>query len=310
MGRPLRIEFAGAQYHVTSRGNERRDVFKNQRDREQFLSYLESAVFRYGAVIHAYCLMNNHYHLLLETPSGNLSQIMQHINGAYTNYFNVKRKRFGHLFQGRYKAILIEADAYAQELSRYIHLNPVRAGMVSRPEAYKWSSYLDYIGERKSPEWMKTAFILDYFGKDKDACKKYQRFVEDLIEHEYASPLEGATAATILGGAEFVAEITARHLDGKQPDRDLPAVRKLSARPSMDAIIEVAQNLSGGSRLSAKAGIYLCHKYSGAKLKEIGERFGIGESAVSQASRRLAQELERDNELKKLVEKMRAKLGL
>jgi len=109
MGRPLRIEFAGAYYHVTSRGNERKDIFVSQKDREQFLSYLESAVFRYKAVIHVYCLMSNHYHLLLETPAGNQSQVMQHINGAYTNYFNVKRKRSGHLFQGRYKAILIDA---------------------------------------------------------------------------------------------------------------------------------------------------------------------------------------------------------
>jgi len=110
MGRQLRIEYPGAHYHVTSRGSERKDVFKSQKDREQFLRYLESAVSRYDAVIHSYCLMSNHYHLLLETPAGNLSKIMQHINGAYTNYYNVKRKRSGHLFQGRYKAIVIEAD--------------------------------------------------------------------------------------------------------------------------------------------------------------------------------------------------------
>ena len=136
MARPLRIEYPGALYHVTSRGNEQKDVFKSRRDREQFLSYLESAAERYGAVIHVWCLMSNHYHLLLETPKGNLSQIMRHINGAYTTYFNVKRKRAGHLFQGRYKAILVDADAYVAELSRYIHLNPVRAGMVKKAEEY------------------------------------------------------------------------------------------------------------------------------------------------------------------------------
>jgi REP element-mobilizing transposase RayT len=137
MARPLRIEYAGALYHVTSRGNERKDVFKSQRDREKFLSYVESAVVRYGAVVHIWCLMSNHYHLLLETPSGNLSQIMRHINGAYTTYFNVKRKRAGHLFQGRYKAILVEVDAYALELSRYVHLNPVRAKMVIKLEDHQ-----------------------------------------------------------------------------------------------------------------------------------------------------------------------------
>ncbi|MGD0585624.1 MAG: transposase [Oryzomonas sp.] len=310
MGRPLRIEFFGAQYHVTSRGNERKDVFKSQNDREQFLSYLNSAVFRYGAVIHAYCLMNNHYHLLLETPSGNLSQIMKHINGAYTNYFNVKRKRYGHLFQGRYKAIVIDADEYAKELSRYIHLNPVRVGMVAKPEEYRWSSYLDYCGERKRPEWLSTAFILEYFGKDKNVSKKYQKFVEDLIDREYESPLNGATAATILGGAEFVSKITTMYVDGKKFDRDLPAVRKLSARPTLDALIAAAESLTENVRLSKKVGIYLCHAYSGAKLREIGERFGIKESAVSLVRSRFEQEMERDKELGMLVNKMRVTMNL
>ena len=117
MARQLRINYPGAFYHVTSRGNERKAVFKSKRDREKFLEYLETATLRYDAVVHVYCLMDNHYHLLLKTPSGNLPQIMRHINGAYTTYFNVKRGRSGHLFQGRYKAILVDADEYAKELS-------------------------------------------------------------------------------------------------------------------------------------------------------------------------------------------------
>ncbi len=140
MARPLRLQYPGACYHVTSRGNEKKPIFRNQKDREKFLAYLESAVVRYEAIIHVWCLMGNHYHLFLETPTGNLSQIMRHINGAYTTYFDVKWKRTGHLFQGRYKAILVEADQYATELSRYIHLNPVRAGIVDTPEGYFWSS--------------------------------------------------------------------------------------------------------------------------------------------------------------------------
>ena len=141
MARPLRIAFAGAFYHVTSRGNERKAVFKSIGDRQKLLEYLETATVRYNAVIHAYCLMSNHYHLLLETPSGNLPQIMRHINGAYTTYFNVKRGRAGHLFQGRYKAIVVQMDPYAKELSRYIHLNPVRANLAETPDKYEWSSY-------------------------------------------------------------------------------------------------------------------------------------------------------------------------
>jgi REP element-mobilizing transposase RayT len=223
-------------------------VFKSQRDREKFLSYLESAVMRYGAVIHAYCLLSNHYHLLMETPSGNLSQIMQHINGAYTNYFNTKRKRSGHLFQGRFKAILIEADEYATELSRYIHLNPVRAGMAKRPEEYPWSSYRDYVGERIAPEWLKTGFVLGYFGKKRSAAgEKYRKFVEDLHDKEYDSPLNAVVAATMLGCAEFIQDMTERHIDGKQMDRDLPALRTLTNRPSMDMIDQVVKSLVGAN---------------------------------------------------------------
>ncbi|MDY6972201.1 MAG: transposase, partial [Thermodesulfobacteriota bacterium] len=140
MARPLRIEFPHAFYHVTSRGNERKAIYKSQRDREKFLVYLKSATERYGAVIHLYCLMGNHYHLLVETPLGNLSQIMHHINGAYTTYFNIKRKRSGHLFQGRYRAILVDIDEYAKHLCRYVDLNPVRAGLSEDPENYRWSS--------------------------------------------------------------------------------------------------------------------------------------------------------------------------
>jgi len=170
MARPLRITFPGAFYHITSRGNARKVVFKSKRDREKFLEYLESATQRYDALIHAYCMMDNYFHLLLETPSANLPQIMRHINGAYTTYFNIKRKRSGHLFQGRYKSILVDIDEYAKELSRYIHLNPVRAGMVDKPEAYQWSSYPYYIGKKKAPEWLHRAFVLGYFGEKESIC--------------------------------------------------------------------------------------------------------------------------------------------
>jgi putative transposase len=306
MGRQLRIEYPGAHYHVTARGNERKEVFKNEKDREKFLLYLESAVVRYGAVIHAYCLMNNHYHLLLETPSGNLSQVMQHMNGAYTNYFNAKRKRSGHLFQGRYKAILIEADAYALELSRYIHLNPVRVGASVTPDEYRWSSYRDYIGLREAPRWLETGLIMDRFGTSKAAAlKKYRKFVEELVSKEQESPLMGAVAATILGSEGFVAGIQERHCDTKSSDRNLPALRRLYNRPSIDRIIEMTKGSFGDNeRLAEKAAICLCHKYSGTKLREIGERFGVKDSAVSQSSRRFMMELDKDKELKKTVDKL------
>jgi REP element-mobilizing transposase RayT len=306
MARPLRIEYAGALYHVTSRGNERKDVFTSQRDREKFLSYVESAVVRYGAVVHTWCLMSNHYHLLLETPVGNLSQIMRHINGAYTTYFNVKRKRAGHLFQGRYKAILVEADAYALELSRYMHLNPVRAGMVAKPEHYPWSSYRSYSGHDATPAWLKTDFILGYVGRNASiAPNMYRRFVEDLLDCAYDSPLNATVASTVLGGEEFIREVSDRHLGQKRSARNLPAVNALARRPSMDAIIMIIKaELGDRAEWLRAVSIYGCQKYSGVKLKDIGARFGISDSAVSQASRRVAVQAETDPHLKKMLDRI------
>lgn len=305
MARPLRIEYPGAFYHVTSRGNEQKDVFKSKRDREQFLSYLESAVTRYGAVIHAYCLMSNHYHLLLESPGGNLSQIMRHINGAYTTYYNVKRKRAGHLFQGRYKAILIEADEYALELSRYIHLNPVRANMVARPEEYQWSSYRIMTGMDSRPSWFKTDFILGYF-TGKSAEKSYRDFVIDALGQK-GSPLAKVIASTILGSLDFVQEISERHLGERQHDRNMPAVRVLS-RPDMEEIVKEVKKVVADEALARKISLHFCHRHSGARLREIGERFGLSDAAVTQASRRIRLASEKDESLGKLFKEVAGKL--
>ncbi|HET6419539.1 MAG TPA: transposase [Geobacteraceae bacterium] len=311
MGRPLRIEYPGAFYHITARGNEQKDVFKSQRDREKFLEYLESSTTRYGATIHVYCLMSNHYHLFVETPGGNLSQIMRHINGAYTNYFNAKRKRSGHLFQGRYKAILVEADAYAAELSRYIHLNPVRVGIVSKPEEFQWSSYQSYIGMCPPRGWLKTNFILGYFGKDpKKAGNKYKSFVNDSLGRECASPQERSITAAILGSAEFIAEIEGKYLREKGTDRNLPELRKIIRRLSLDEIMQECRSKFGEGRIMDKAIIYLCHRYSGARLKEIGDRFGVGESAVSQISKRFEQKITNDAEIRKIIQGLKERLRI
>ena len=303
MARPLRISYPGAYYHVTTRGNERTDIYKSQRDREKFLSYLESASERYGAVIHAFCLMRNHYHLLLETPQGNLSEIMQHINGAYTTYFNVKRKRAGHLFQGRFKAILVEADEYATELSRYIHLNPVRVGAVSKPEEYRWSSYCAYIGNVAKPGWVNSDFILSFFSPNMESArKKYRIFVEDLIGNEYESPLRKVVGSTILGTDDFIGDITQKHIDCIEPDRNLPALQKFAVRPLPQDIVSVVKHLVGeNEKLVRNASIHICHKYSGIKLKEIGQHFAVRESAITEASRRFQLKMEKDKELRGIV---------
>jgi putative transposase len=310
MARPLRIEFSGAFYHVTARGNEKKEIFRSRTDRERFLSYLESATQRYGVVIHTYCLMTNHYHLLIETPRGKLSDIMRYVNGAYTTYFNVKRKRSGHLFQGRYKSIVVDADEYALELSRYIHLNPVRAGMVAKPEDHQWSSYRMYAGISVAPVWLNTGFILSGFG-EKLREKKYRMFVEDLLGAVYESPLREVIASTLLGSAEFVAQISEKHLNALKPDRSVPAVRALSRALSVvDVVNKVEEIVPDRKPLARKVAMYVCHRYGGGKLKEIGEHFGIGDTAVSQASKRLGAEAERDKELAKLLAKVRNELHL
>lgn len=312
MARPLRIEYPGAYYHVTARGNEQKDIFKSQKDREKFLSYLETTTERYGAVIHVYCLMNNHYHLMVETPRGNLSQIMKHINSSYTTYYNSKRKRAGHLLQGRYKAIIVDADEYAKELSRYIHLNPVRVGIVEKPEEYRWSSCRSYTGDTAAPEWLNTDFILGYFGKKKvTAQKKYRQFVRDLIGHEYSSPLLATVASTILGNVDFVCDIQDRHLSERKADRDLPALKELTGKPLPEDIKNaVRKACPADERLARKAAIFLCHCYSGAKLKEIGALFQLTESGVTQASRRFSKVLDGDKKLKSMVQEIGKSLNL
>ena len=312
MARPLRITYPGAFYHVTSRGNERKAVFKNKRDREKFLEYLESATLRYDARIHAYCLMDNHYHLLMETPSGNLSQIMRHINAAYTTYYNVKHDRAGHLFQGRYKAILVEIDAYAKELSRYIHLNPVRANMVEKPEEYNWSSYQSYIGNQKPAEWLHRDFILGYFGKKISIAQKgYQEFVNALAFQEYESPLKQVVSSTLLGSADFITCIKDNIISAQKPDKELPALKELVQKASMQDIFEAVDlNFPQDKALARNVKMYLCQKYTSKKLKQIGLQFGIGESGVSQSCRRVAQKTEKDKKLKKKIDRLEKQINM
>ena len=311
MSRPLRILYAGAFYHVTARGNEKKAIFKNEGDRERFLLYAEAAVQRYGAVIHAYCLMDNHYHLLIQTPLSNLSEIMQYINGSYTTYINIKRQRVGHLFQGRYKSILIDADTYAQELSRYIHLNPVRAGMVGKPEDYPWSSYPYYSGKKKAPNWLTMDFILGYFDERiQVGQRKYVEFVEAMIGQRYENPLKAAVASSILGGEDFINRIKAKYLRDRDIDRNLPGLTELRKRTVKEIMKGVETVLKGNERYEKMAGIYLCHRYSGLGLREIGSYFGIGESAVSQSSRRFGMMLEKNKKLNNRMKDICNRLGI
>ncbi|HEU4888556.1 MAG TPA: transposase, partial [Thermoanaerobaculia bacterium] len=166
MARPLRIEFAGALYHVTSRGNEQRPIFRANRDRETFLRFLATATHRFGWSITAWVLMSNHFHLVIQTPQPNLSKGMHWLNGTYAGWFNRQYGRSGHLFQGRFKALLVEKESYFTEVIRYVALNPVRAGIVERPESYRWSSYRATAGLESAPDWLDLAAVHGAFDDD------------------------------------------------------------------------------------------------------------------------------------------------
>ena len=313
MARPLRIQYPGAFYHITSRGNERKPIFKSKEDRQRFLGYLQSSHEKYGAIVHAYCLLPNHYHLLLETPRSNLSQVLHHMNASYTTYFNLKWKRSGHLFQGRYKAILVEKEVYAQELSRYIHLNPLRAGLVKDLVEYRWSSFRCHIGLEKSPSWLETGMILGDFGSTQSKAQRaYRSFVEGAVESEIRNPLREAIASTFLGSQDFIRRVS-RELGRPQDEeyRDVPALRALQENPSLDKIQKgVGEVIGAEDPLCEKFCLYLSRRFGGFSLKEIGDYYGMKGATVSQAARRFSERVRAETPLKKLQKEMIQKLGL
>ena len=256
----------------------------------------------------AYCLMSNHYHLLLETPRGNLQQILHHLNTSYTNYFNARARRVGHLFQGRYRAILVERDAYALELSRYIHLNPVRAHIVQAPSEYQWSSFIDYMGGRKELEWVYTEWLLGQISTDeRRARRNYRRFVEEGMGKTLKDPLQDVVGSTVLGSEKFVEWVREKWIKKRQSHRDVPALRGLAEWPRLSSIVDKAENVFGKETKNARdAALYLSHRFSGRSLGEIGNYFGgIGPSAVSQHTRRFEERLKEDHKLSQQISKLK-----
>jgi putative transposase len=312
VARPLRIEYPNAFYHITSRGNERRAIFTSKGDYERLLGYFESATERYGARIHCFCLMPNHYHLFLETPRANLQRILHHLNTSYTNYFNAKTERVGHLFQGRYRAILVEKDTYALELSRYIHLNPVRAHLVKEPSQYPWSSYLAYVEGKGRWGWLERKFILGQLSSnEREARRRYQVFVMEGMVKSLEDPLRKVVASTLLGTEGFIEGVKEKFITKATSHRDLPALRKLSSWPDLSTIVRESERVLGkGTVESRRVALYLSHRLSGLSLGEIGEYFGgIGPSAVTQNTRRLEIILEQDKGFLAEVQNLKKKLS-
>ncbi len=223
MSRPWRIEFKGALYHVLSRGNEQRDIFWDEADRTCFIYLMGELSDRFNVDIFAYVLMDNHYHILLRTNDSNLSKAMQWLGVTYTRRFNNRHARSGHLFQGRFKSLIVENDAYLVRLSCYIHRNPLRAGIVKRLIEHKWSSYPVYAYNRKYPEWLKTDIVLSQFGKDNPQLsyrKKVQRYSK-----EEASLFEELRYGLFFGTVGFADSLKSRFLKEVHPE--LPQQRLL-----------------------------------------------------------------------------------
>ena len=318
MARPLRVEYPGAFYHVINRGNSREKIFKSARDHEKFLQYLEKAAERFALIVHTYCLMGNHYHLLVETPEPNLSMTMQWLNVSYATYFNRKQDRSGHLFQGRFKAILIDADAYLNHLSRYIHLNPVRAGIIDAPGQYRWSSYLAFIGEQISPKFLKTAGLLGNFGRNKkEACKNYKEFVEGVDIKTIKDPSKKLAGGFILGDTDFVNWVKDTFLSKREDEKEIPQLKKLKPRVTPKIIvehvskafnIEVAKIQKKGLKRNKarEVAIYLGREISRLSCNDLGDFFGgVSGALITMMNRRIAEEMDRNRLLKNEVEKIK-----
>jgi REP element-mobilizing transposase RayT len=244
MARPLRIEFPGAVYHVTSRGNEKRRIFKSDRDRRAFLDFLGKTAKRFGWSITAWVLMTNHFHLVIQTPKPNLSRGMHWLNGSYAGWFNHQYKRWGHLFGGRFKALLIDKETYFTEVLRYVVLNPVRAGLAARPEAYRWSSYRATAGLETAPEWLDTNAALAAFAPDTQLAQTYYReFVAAKIgsnECLWDKAING-----IYLGDESWAKKMRRVVETKPRSTDHPKVQRAVGRPKMHEIVSAVAQAAG-----------------------------------------------------------------
>jgi len=277
MARPLRIEYAGALYHVTARGNAQEDIFADDTDRLQFLSLLHHTVDRCDWVCHAYCLMDNHYHVLIETNSPTLSKGMKFLNGTYTQYFNRQHQRVGHVFQGRYKAILVQKDAHLLELARYIALNPVRAHRVRSANEWPWSSYRATAGFSQSDACLTTDRVLAGFAKTRNvAQQRYRDFVQQ--GKGQVSPWKQLKNQIYLGDDNFVSEMQCK-LDPRQSLKDIPKKQKQApAKP----LSYFARRYKARDESMAQA--HLSGHYT---LEQVGEHFGVSYATVSRAVKKL-----------------------
>lgn len=320
MARPLRIEFEGAFYHVTARGNERRKIFFSKKDYEKFKEYIAEAKEKYGFILHSYVLMTNHYHLLIETPEKNLSKIMHHINSSYTTYTNVKRKRSGHLFQGRFKSIIVDKDNYLLELSRYMHLNPVRAKIVGKPEEYRYSSYVAYISDHGEALVTRSNILGMLNTNGSKARARYKTFVENAMGKEMENPINKVYGGMILGSDSFIRDILKKIEEGQLEKEAVSYRGALRTNIGVETVLtEACKHYGIGRESLVRAGqskvrkicVYLSKKHTVATTREVGALLGdIKYAAVAKMYQRFTKDLAEDEQLRREVEGISVKLSL
>lgn len=272
MSRQLRLQFPGALYHVTSRGNRRSVIYRDDTDRLAWLDVMALVCERHHCVVHSYCLMSNHFHLMIETIEANLSQVMRHLNGEYSQHFNRRHRTVGHLFQGRYKAILVQKESYLLELSRYIVLNPLRAHMVDSIDDWPWSSHRYHMGEMPAPCWLERDWLLSQFGLCRtEAVAAYQAFVMEGIGK--VNPLVETRHQVLLGDDDFVAE----HQQLQQSEQLVETVRTERAALAL-SLAEYRSRFT--DRKEAMARAYLSTAFT---MPMIALAFDVSVQTVSRA---------------------------
>ena len=326
MARPLRVQYLGAVYHITCRGNERRAIFKEDNDRQAFLDILANSLNIYTVKLFSYVLMENHFHMLVETPLGNLGAFMRHFNITYTSYYNRKYNRPGHLYQGRYKSILVDKESYLSVLSRYIHLNPVRiqemekknrGEMVKYLKKYPWSSLPGYLDEINREEFIDYSIVLEEFGGDNEKGRRAykERILADISDGlEIKSEIIGQS---ILGNDRFIKWAKGTLLKRKR-DRECPALTQLRRYRAKEEIIAAIEKELGRKveQIKREKGsvrqivMDLLYRAGGLTGIEIGEILGVDYSTVSQGRKRLREKIKQNRKLKLLIDRIEHTLSI
>ena len=319
MARPLRIQFPDAWYHVMNRGKGGEKIFTDKGDYYAFIDLLKDCVEMWNIRVAAYCLMGTHYHVLLQTPDANVSRCMRHMNGVYTQYFNRTHGLDGHLFRGRYKSILVDSDAYLLELLRYIHRNPLEAGMVDRLESYQWSSHKGYLSRSEKWNWLHKDYVLKIFSNNMtEALKGYESFVNKKIPEEINRILGSRKWPSVIGKESFINWvkdtffIQKRHVEVPESKSLAPDSEKIKGAVCREYDINEEDLLiskRGMTNEPRNTAIYLMRHLMGSKLEEIGREFGINNySSVSTVIERTKQKATHDRKLRKRIEKLKIDL--